>query len=121
MANLKLFYFIFPYSTPWITKAGVTYSIGQALIVSSDILPTFVEIADFFISDTDNYLIVVQQLFTVAFVPHYHTYEVLHPSEDEFNLLKQCDLLDPIPLSLYSNHAPNYYITLKYHISEISL
>lgn len=114
-----VFYIFLSCSASWVTINGVTYSIGLVVIVSSCLVPIFGEIVDIIVYDTDNYLLVTRSLFTVAFVSHYHAYEVMHPESDEFSVLKQVQLPDSTPLSLYSlkNHS-NYYVILKHHIPE---
>lgn len=105
------------HSTSWIKVSGITYKCGQVVVVSSSLVPNFGEIEDLMIFSDNNMYIVARALSTVAFIPHFHCYEVVHPENNEYFLINPTDLSDPLPLSLYDLFT-KLYIVLKYHIVE---
>lgn len=89
------------------------------LAAKEDDLPEFVLVEHIIAVDVENYFFIVLILHTICFNPHFHAYEVEHPSIPELSVVKLTDLADHHPLGLYTCTMLNHsllLVSLKYHV-----
>ena len=89
------------------------------LAAEEDDLPVFGEIKHVVAVDVDHYYFVVVILHTICFKPHFHAYEVQHPSSPEFVVVQPTELVDHHPLGLYTCTFLDQclqLVSLKYHV-----
>lgn len=103
----------------WITITGTTYGYGDVVVIDTDLLPIFGVVEDIIMDECHCYYLVMQELHTISFVPHFHSYEVIEQSPKVYRIRKPCNLYDHAVLSRYQV-APrkSFFIPLKYYLVE---
>jgi len=101
----------------WIKAYGQQYKQMNAVVIGiTDGYPQFGVIQDFYITDCLN-LLAVKAYETVAFIEHFHGYEVKPTSSSQEIFINICSLIDPHVLVIHHlAHIQKYVIVLKYHI-----
>lgn len=89
------------YSVSWIDITGNTYSHGSVVVIKTDLLPVFGLIEDIIIDDSHCHYLVIEQLNTICFVPHFHSYEVMALSPKVYYICEPSNLFDHTVLGLY--------------------
>ena len=91
------------------------------LATEEDDLPVCGEIQHVVAVNVDQYYFVVVILHTMCFKPHFHAYEVEHPSIPEYAVVHLTELVDHHPLGLYTCTVSDQcqkLVSLKYHVTS---
>lgn len=77
---------------------SIVYKKGAIVVLAAeDDLPVFGEAQHVVAVNVDQYYFVVVILHTVCFKPHFHAYEVEHPSIPEYVVVNPTELVDHPP------------------------
>ena len=102
---------------------SIVYKKGAIAVLAAeeDDLPVFGEIQHVVAVNVDQYYFVVVILHTMCFKPHFHAYEVEHPSIPEYVVVNPTELVDHHPLGLYTctvSDQCQQLVSLKYHVTS---
>ena len=86
-------------------------------MLSMNLVPNFGLIHDILVFDVDTYYIVCEELVTLCFQSHFHSYEVMHKESMTFSISKTSSLIDHNVIGLYNRSGSNF-VTLKYYLVE---
>lgn len=99
----------------WVEVDGITYKKGVVIVVGMDLVPEFGIIDDIIVFNTDEIFFVLQNVSTISFEHHFHSYLVC--PENDFCIIRHTQLYDHTPLSIYQL-SDSFYISLKYQLYD---
>jgi hypothetical protein len=90
------------------------------IVLGTDLFPKFGILVDIFIDNLHCYYFVLEELHTICFTSHYHSYEVIRHSPMKYNVCKPSNLYDHTVLGEYEvpHSSPSSFVPLKYYLVE---
>ena len=119
LANMPslLFNFLVTFSSSWLDVNSIIYKKGAIVVLAAeeDDLQHVVAV------NVNHCYFIVVILHTMCFKPHFHEYEVEHPSIPEYVVVHLTELVDHHPLGLYTCTVSDQcqkLVSLKYHVTS---
>ncbi len=89
------------YSLKWIEISGTRYSHGSVVVTGTDLVSNFGIIDEIIVDELMCLYFVLEDLQTLGFSSHYHSFEVTYHTPKMYLICKPSDSLDHAVLSLY--------------------
>ncbi len=103
------------YSVKWIEISGTRYSHGSVVVTGTDLVPNFGIIEEIMVDELMFFYFVLEELQTLCFSSHYHSFEVTYHTPEMYLICKPSDLLGHAVLSLYQLHC-SCFVCLQYYL-----
>ena len=89
--------------------------VGGIVVLSMNLVPNFGLIHCF---DVDTYYIVCEELVTLCFQSHFHSYKVMHKESMNFSFSETSSLIDHNVIGLYNRSGSNFVILIYYLLKK---